>query len=86
MIAEYVVTVAVSLTVALALADRSPIALMMALGISLALLLEFVTLPIYDRCRSMRPLRRSLTLAGAVLLTGTAFGWLQTSDVRTGLM
>ncbi len=85
-IAEYLVTVAVALTVALALADRSPIALMMALGISLALLLEFVTLPIYDRCRSMRPLRRSLTLAGAVLLTGTAFGWLQTSDVRTGLM
>ena len=83
---EYLTTIAVGFVAAIVLAERSSLAPLMALGVAIALLLELVTLPIYDRARSLRPLRRILSLSAAAVLTGTAFGWLDTADVRTSMM
>jgi len=83
---EYLTTVAMGFVAALVLADRSPLAPVMALGIALALLVELITLPVYDRARSLRPVRRIVKISAAVLLTGTAFEWLSDDEVRTAML
>jgi len=83
---EYVGAVLFGLTAAVALPGQGVVPLAVTGGVALAFLLELVTLPVYDRTRSRRPLGRMAVMAGAALLVGTAIGWLNTMDVRGGLI
>lgn len=83
---EYLAATAFGLAAALTLPGHTAVPPLMALAVAVVLLLELVTLPVYDRTTSLRPLRRSLSAASALLLGGTALGWVDTVDVRGGLI
>ncbi len=82
---EYLVTLATGFGAALVL-DDTRVAPAMVVVVGVVLLLEMVTLPVYERVCSLRPLRRIISISGALLLAGIAVDALTVSEVRTSLM
>lgn len=85
-VAPYVVAILAATGAAVAMAERSGTVVWWAVGgVFAALSADFVSLPVYERPRSLRPVRRLLGLGAATLLTATVLGLLAPADVRAAL-
>ncbi|MBA2639147.1 MAG: sugar transferase [Nocardioidaceae bacterium] len=76
--------VAVATAATVLLWEYGTLALVPALSGTL-FLTEVMALPAYERDSSLRPVARTLALAGGLLLTLVALGWLTVPEVRLGL-
>lgn len=75
-------TLAAAVIAFLTVADAGQVVWLATAYVALVLLLEFATTRPSERVRSLRPAKHLIVIGGAILLTGAAFEWITTDELR----